>query len=1031
MNKRITNDERAVSGLIGEIMLIGIVIVAIGLITVSTYSYLNKDPSPPHIEVNGLVNLGTNEIHLKHQGGESIEGGNLRVLVNVNGTTLDPFDESNPTTRWGLRENGIGNFDRWTLGDILVLDTWMMDHVNLTEDDDIRVTIVHRTSNRVVVSGEVFGGLFGDAAINVAPIAVFDCPSNGLCEDNVTWTNVSIWFDGSGSHDKDGGIVSWEWEFEEANGTTTTDKGMSVLHTYDTNGTYDVTLTVTDANGETGTNTCTVTIRPPAKLTADAGDDQCVGVGSTVQFDGSDSTGCIKEWIWDFGDGNNATVNTSCGATHEYATVGNYTVNLTVIEDHTGDNSTDSMIVHVVANGFMIVNPADGDWVSGTELIEAHVFGMEGADHTDFRIRSVSSETNYSLDVTDDSGEIFTANTTSYSYNWNTASLGCGNYTINATAYNTGGSEMGTDQITVCVCNLPGMVGFWRFDNIDAGGIADDSSCNKNHGTIIGSPVQVIDGTVHAYQFNGSGDHVEVANSTSLTMTDEITVDAWVSSSDAGEQYILAKGDMVFESGGETHEGGDETVGQNSAGWSDPAFGDSYKRAQTFELDSDATLNVVRVYIKNLNGWGGATTGNINVKVYADDGTGTQPGAAVASATILDTAVSTSHTWIDTNFNCNLTGGDTYWLVLESPDGFYDEWSYYWGANATGIYDGPYPNGEAWYYDSSSWSTSGHWSVDMAFQLNITTETQVAPVSTYTDRISMPDPDNFKYLVYYGQLNYSGLNVNWSESGLEMVMLRDNNEGEIQKVRDAGVDVYYYIVLGSSYNDSIDKDAWQQDVTDEMNATFGYVDGYLWDELSPGYYDRVNHSNYHNVSYIPFSAAIDFNKRLDQLNDHAHDNGKKTVANGVRYYAVYNGSDYYMWESFVSTYNCTASPIYYRYDDFFQRPTWTNTHYTWVNGIERWEYLRDNDVLHKTLVHSFGDPLDDNKSIYNYIASRVLGLKGFSYADVDNFANGITAPLTRLAEGMKWDLGTRMSYDVGITTPGCLSGRFTNGYVTD
>jgi len=319
----------------------------------------------------------------------------------------------------------------------------------------------------------------------------------------------------------------------------------------------------------------------------------------------------------------------------------------------------------------------------------------------------------------------------------------------------------------------------------------------------------------------------------------------------------------------------------------------------------------------------------------------------------------------------------------------------------------------------------------MTFQLNITTEAQEVPASTYTDRISMPDPDNFKYLVYYGCLNYTGLELNWSESGLKMVMVRDNNSDEIQKVRDAGVDVYYYIVLGSSYNDSVDKDAWQQNVTDEMNATFGYVDGYLWDELSPGYYDRANNSNYYNVSYIPMSVAIDFNKRLDQLNAYAHNNGKKTVANGVRYYAVYNGSDYYMWESFMSTYNSTASPIYYRYGDFFQRPTWDNTAYTWINGIERWEYLRDNNVLHKTLVHSFGDPLDDNKSIYDYIASRVLGVKGFSYADITNFGNGTTAPLTRLAEGLKWDLGTRMSYDVGTTTPGCLSGRFTNGNVTD
>ncbi|MEA1906788.1 MAG: type IV pilin, partial [Euryarchaeota archaeon] len=200
MNKRILNDERAVSGLVGEIMLIGVVIVAIGLITVSTYSYLNKDPDPPHIEVNGLANLVQNEIHLKHQGGESIECENLRVLVSVNGTLLDPFDDNSPL-RWKLSDEGIGNFDRWTLGKILVLAT--MPEVDITEDSDIRVTIVHCTSNRVVVSGEVFGGLFGNASINRAPIAdAGDDQTNGLCE-NTTWEEVWVHFDGSGSHDPD------------------------------------------------------------------------------------------------------------------------------------------------------------------------------------------------------------------------------------------------------------------------------------------------------------------------------------------------------------------------------------------------------------------------------------------------------------------------------------------------------------------------------------------------------------------------------------------------------------------------------------------------------------------------------------------------------------------------------------------------------------------------------------------------------------------------------------------------------------
>ncbi len=134
-----------------------------------------------------------------------------------------------------------------------------------------------------------------------------------------------------------------------------------------------------------------------------------------------------------------------------------------------------------------------------------------------------------------------------------------------------------------------------------------------------------------------------------------------------------------------------------------------------------------------------------------------------------------------------------------------------------------------------------------------------------------------------------------------------------------------------------------------------------------------------------------------------------------------------MWESFISSYHGTIlSPDYY-YGDFFNTTGVKDDANVWINGIKKYEYLRVNGVLNKTLVHSFGEPDDDNKSIYDYIASRVLGVKGFSYADSGNFA---LEPAT-IAEGLRWDLGTRMSYDVGSTTPGCLSGRFTNGYVTD
>jgi len=172
----------------------------------------------------------------------------------------------------------------------------------------------------------------------------------------------------------------------------------------------------------------------------------------------------------------------------------------------------------------------------------------------------------------------------------------------------------------------------------------------------------------------------------------------------------------------------------------------------------------------------------------------------------------------------------------------------------------------------------------------------------------------------------------------------------------------------------------------------------------------------------------EFDAYLVRLNAHAHNNlSVKTVANGVRYYATHCDSDYYMWESFMSTYNGTnASTMDYYYGDFFNTTWMGDDANRSINGIKKYEYLRDNGVLNKTLVHSFGEPDDDDKSIYDYIASRVMGLKGFSYANSNNFVSGNAA----IAEGSKWDLGTRMNYNIDADS-GNLSGRFTNGAVVD
>ena len=68
--------------------------------------------------------------------------------------------------------------------------------------------------------------------------------------------NQTITFDASSSTDPDGTIVNYEWDFDDGSNAT----GITVTHSYSTNGTYNVSLTVTDDRGATNTTSKTIII---------------------------------------------------------------------------------------------------------------------------------------------------------------------------------------------------------------------------------------------------------------------------------------------------------------------------------------------------------------------------------------------------------------------------------------------------------------------------------------------------------------------------------------------------------------------------------------------------------------------------------------------------------------------------------------------------------------------------------------------------------------------------------------------------
>jgi len=154
-------------------------------------------------------------------------------------------------------------------------------------------------------------------------------------------TGDSLQFDASGSSDPDGRIVRYTWSF----GDGSSGSGATVAHTYTSQGTYTVRLTVRDDEGAEDQTSRTVTIsnRPPWANFSFSPTDPVEGA---VRFDASassDPDGTIEGYEWDFGDGSTGS---GIVATHTYTEAGTYMVTLTVT-DNDGDEMSGSKVVSV------------------------------------------------------------------------------------------------------------------------------------------------------------------------------------------------------------------------------------------------------------------------------------------------------------------------------------------------------------------------------------------------------------------------------------------------------------------------------------------------------------------------------------------------------------------------------------------------------------------------------------------------------------------------------------------------------------
>jgi PKD repeat protein len=169
-------------------------------------------------------------------------------------------------------------------------------------------------------------------------------PRNGNTPLTVQFTDLS-----------DGSISGWLWDFGDGTPIST---GQNPSHTYNSSGSYTVTLEVSGIDGSdtvTKSNYINVTV-----INADftASSPRSGYTPHTVQF-ADLSDGSISGWLWDFGDG--TPTSTEQNPSHTYNSSGSYTVTLEVSGVYGSDTVTKYNYINVTTmNADFTASPRSG-----------------------------------------------------------------------------------------------------------------------------------------------------------------------------------------------------------------------------------------------------------------------------------------------------------------------------------------------------------------------------------------------------------------------------------------------------------------------------------------------------------------------------------------------------------------------------------------------------------------------------------------------------------------------------------------------
>ena len=290
--------------------------------------------------------------------------------VALAGTDLSGYEGSNVTFN--------GNFTDAGSADTITLYEWDFEYDGVTFDpDDTGQSIQHSWPDEGVhdVALRVWDDDGDPSMLDTLVVTIENVDPVVEAEVDDSSPDEGQMLSFAGSFTDPGSIndspYTIEWDFDDGNSVSgTTSAILTQSHAFENDGTYEVTLTVTDDVGGVGFATVTVGVGN-VEPTVDAWGDQSGYEGQSFSFAGSFSDpGADDHTVeWDFGDGTTVSgpLPAVLNQSHIYTDNGDFTVLLTV-NDGNGGEGTDSFVVAVTNVPPLAIAGTDLSGYEGTNI---------------------------------------------------------------------------------------------------------------------------------------------------------------------------------------------------------------------------------------------------------------------------------------------------------------------------------------------------------------------------------------------------------------------------------------------------------------------------------------------------------------------------------------------------------------------------------------------------------------------------------------------------------------------------------------